>query len=387
MSVSASGGMSRRRFLGRSGAALAGLSVPARLVLGAPRRSPRCLAVVIVRFGGGVRFSEMWTKSGMRNIPSLSRLAREGAFFPRMYNRGKIDHTAGTYHILTGVYGWPEAGRRPESPTLFEYARKELKWPAEDTMVISPPSSVPFATFSTHPDYGPGFGATRISPEMVEIHSLERRLRDPDLDRRQRPGLEGRLRHVRGREQGAHDQGDRPLPGHRSARVRRFIGHLAGSRVPTGFLSYGDDQAAWFALEAIDKPAPRALLLPLGSTSHAATGRWSAYIAAIRRCDALTGKLYGAVRGHAQYRGRTLFVVVPDHGRCGDGFGSAGFRHCDGADEACKRISCVMVGPGIRPGIIVDRPCEQIDILPTIAELMGFAAPHAAGTVLKEALR
>ena len=382
--MAASQRISRRRFLGRSAAVVAGLALPGRVALGGPRRPPRSRAVAIVRFGGGVRFSEMWTRSGVRNIPFLSRLAREGALFPAMYNRGKIDPVAGTYHILTGTYGWPEPGQRPEAPTLFEYARKDLRWPAEEAVVISHLWDVAFATFSAHPDYGIHFGAARVSPEMVEIERLERQLARGGLDERQRQGVEGRLGYFRGQEQRAHDQ--EPLPGHESREIRRFITHLADAQVPAGFEPFGDDLGAFFALEAVDKPAPRALFLPLGSTNRAVTGRWSQYIGAIRRCDWLTGRLYSAVEEGVPYRGQTLFVVVPDHGRCGDGHGVAGFQHYDGADESLKHISCVMVGPGVRRGVVVERPCEQIDILPTIAELVGFAAPHAAGKALKEAL-
>ena len=388
--MSSSGRMSRRAFLHRSAAgaaALAGLGLPARMSLGASRRSRQCQAVVIVRFGGGVRFSEMWTRSGMRNIPFLCRLAREGAFFPRMYNRGRIDHAAGTCHILTGTYGWPEPDIRPQWPTLFEYARNDLHWPAEEAIVVSHLWDAAFATFSTHPDYGARFGATRISPEMVEMERLEGQLRAAGLDRNQRSGLEARLQYFRAREERAHDQGDKPLPGEQSAHVRKFVRYLSQATSPADFQPFGDDQAAWFAMEAIDKPAPRALLLPLGSTDRAVTGRWSDYVKAIRRCDWLTGKLYAALQGRDRYREGALFVVVPDHGRCGDGYGLAGFQDCEGADEACKRISCVLVGPGIRPGVVVDRPCEQIDILPTIAELMGFDAPLATGKPLKEALQ
>ena len=128
------------------------------------------------------------------------------------------------------------------------------------------------------------------------------------------------------------------------------------------------------------------MFLPLGSTDRARTGRWSAYIAAVRRCDFLLGRLYGALRRSSTYRDRTLLVVVPDHGRCGDGYGTAGFAYCDGADESTKHVSCVMVGPGVRRGVVVQRRCEQIDVLPTIAALMGFAAPHADGKAIGEVL-
>lgn len=376
------GGIDRRTFLRLSSAALAGTVLPGIEALGAASRA-RAGAAVIVRFGGGVRFSEMWTKAGLRNIPLLSRIARRGTLFSRMYNRGRIDALGGTHHILTGAYGWPEWGRRPASPTIFEYARKVLKWSADAAVVISHRRETDLATFSSHGDYGPRFGATRLSPEMVEIAGLREQLRRRGLKENIRKGLQARLTQAEGREKPAHDQGDRPLPGHDLESIKRLVKHLSDRRPPAGFAHHGDDQATWFAMESIATVAPRILFLTLGGTDRARTGRWSDYIDGIQRCDWLVGKLFGAVQEADRYRGRTLFVVVPDHGRRGDDASGGGFRTYRGADESCKRIGCVIAGPGVPAGRIVDRPCEQIDILPTLAGLMGFDAPLAAGKDLR----
>ena len=55
-------------------------------------------------------------------------------------------------------------------------------------------------------------------------------------------------------------------------------------------------------------------------------------------------------------------LVLPDHGRQLEGPGSDGFiHHSDfytdhGADEGCRRVWMLAVGPGVAAGATIDRP-------------------------------
>jgi hypothetical protein len=45
-----------------------------------------------------------------------------------------------------------------------------------------------------------------------------------------------------------------------------------------------------------------------------------------------------------------------------------------------------MAGPGIRKGVVVDKPVDQISVAGTVGRLMGFKTEHAESRILEEAL-
>ena len=79
----------------------------------------------------------------------------------------------------------------------------------------------------------------------------------------------------------------------------------------------------------------------------------------------------------------TVLVVVPDCGRDDNPFLDVPCQHHFGS-RASHEIFALVVGPGIPAGKVVDRRVSQVDIAPTIGRLMGFATPHAEGSVLTE---
>ena len=95
-------GLSKRRFL-----QLAGLSIANRILSGPLRPSSRIRAttrkVIIVTFGGGVRYSETFAPEGLRNIPALAALAAAKATSSETcVNSGVLSHFNSTASILTG---------------------------------------------------------------------------------------------------------------------------------------------------------------------------------------------------------------------------------------------------------------------------------------------
>src|SRR5205807_9089501 len=83
--------------------------------------------VIIVTFGGGVRYSETFSPDGLRNIPRLAELRPQGHFFRTCSNSGVLSHFNSTGSIVTG--NWQRVDdfgfQPPASPTIFELYRKQ----------------------------------------------------------------------------------------------------------------------------------------------------------------------------------------------------------------------------------------------------------------------
>jgi len=57
----------------------------------------------------------------------------------------------------------PNSGQvRPSAPTIFEYYRAALEVPSSETVFVHGSFIEPVLTYSTHPNYGPNFGAQML---------------------------------------------------------------------------------------------------------------------------------------------------------------------------------------------------------------------------------
>ncbi len=107
---------------------------------------------------------------GQENIPHLmSELIPQSSFFTQVVNRGILGHYVATASLATGVYETFNnfASVAPQSPTVFEYFRKDLKRPSSDAWVVAPSNGFNRIGESTHRSYGPGFGARVILPKRL----------------------------------------------------------------------------------------------------------------------------------------------------------------------------------------------------------------------------
>jgi hypothetical protein len=46
----------------------------------------------------------------------------------------------------------------------------------------------------------------------------------------------------------------------------------------------------------------------------------------------------------------------------------------------------MVLGPGVRPGVVIDRPVDSLDLVPTLGSLLRFSTPLAQGKPLTEVL-
>jgi len=138
------------------------------------------------------------------------------------------------------------------------------------------------------------------------------------------------------------------------------------------------------AIAAMEEFSPALISVDYGEIDCAHYGSWSRYVEAIRRTDELTWRLWRAAQGLPDYCGKTLILILPDHGRELDRPGHTGFiHHSDfytniGADEGCRRVWMLAIGPGVEPGRRIDRPVPITAAAATGLHYLGLHASRGA---------
>src|SRR5580704_8983340 len=150
--------------------------------------SPARRKVIVVTFGGGARDQETFMQEGQENIPHMMReLIPRASFFTQVVNRGILGHYVATASLATGAYETFNnfAAVSPQSPTVFEYFRKDLKRPSSDAWVVAPSNGFNRIGESSHHSYGAGLGARVILPKRLLLaansggsHDYQHLLRD-----------------------------------------------------------------------------------------------------------------------------------------------------------------------------------------------------------------
>lgn len=366
---------SRREFLRSVGAVGTGgaLSGFTRLRAMTP---PAAQKVVVVTFGGGARDEETFAPDGQENIPNLIReLIPQSTFFTQVVNRGILGHYVATASLATGAYETIDnfASLPPQNPTVFEYYRKALKRPANDAWVIAPSNGFNRIGESDHRSYGAGMGAAVILPKRL----LSAALTGSDTD----------YKHL------LTDNYETPLytpevsNGEIHLRQLEKILRLSVSdfAAHARSLSSPDELSVYIARQLMRELAPSLLWITLHDIDVAHSGAYSLYIEGIRRSDRLCAELWKTIQADAEYAGKTTMFILPDFGRDADGdSGGNGFQHHRTGDPLSRTTWMMAMGPGVRQGIVVDRPVESIDLTPTLGSLLRFPAPFAQGRPLQE---
>lgn len=108
------------------------------------------------------------------------------------------------------------------------------------------------------------------------------------------------------------------------------------------------------------------------------------YDAEIAFEDQQLGRVLDAVRQKSPAQ-KTLIVLLSDHG---EGLGDHGeYDHGVFLYDSTVRIAWIMAGPGVPAGVHVQQQAREIDLLPTVLDLMGGqASSNVQGTSLVPAL-
>jgi hypothetical protein len=340
---------------------------------------PRNRKAVVVTFGGGARDDETFMPDGQENIPHLlNELIPQATFFTNVVNKGILGHYVATASIVTGVYETFNnfAAVSPNNPTVFEYFRKDLKRPATDAWVVAPSNGFARIGESAHKLYGPGMGAGVILPKRLLSAALstssdgaryQHLLRDNYETPLYAPSLAGRQIEL--------SQMAEVL----KLSVDDFSAHARSLASP-------DELSVYIAKQLMRQLSPSLLWVTLHDIDIAHSGAFSLYIDGIRRSDRLCAELWQAIQKDPEYANNTTMFILPDFGRDSDiESGGNGFQHHRTGDALSRTTWMMVLGPGVKQNVVVDRPIESTDLIPTLGAYFGFDARLSTGKPVPEA--
>jgi hypothetical protein len=348
--------------------------------------------VILIQFGGGVRSSETIDDSAHANIPHLwNDLRNQGTLFTNMRVEHAVVHPNSTGSIMTGFweYGDLDWTKPVMHPTVFEVIKKTGKLTDVSAWAFVYASILAKTGCSSDKNYGPRFGANVVVPPTIPLQTQDR------IDslmstagtamtaaaQREALSMSAKL---------ACSTSSIDLSGLRSREARTFVSERYSDWKRSGTSTSHDNFLAQTAISCMERFSPEVLAVCFGEIDCAHYGSWSRYCEAIRRTDLLTWKLWNAAQGLEAYRGKTLFMVLPDHGRESESATGTGYIHHSnfykdsGADESCRRVWMLLIGPGIAPGKLIEKPIPITAVASTIIDFFGIKpVPGAEPSVLK----
>ena len=382
--------LSKRQFLRLSGLAVADRLLPWRLRAQEPDPRPGGdLKIILVTFGGGVRYAETFSPEGLRNIPRLRALRPEGYFFKNCINSGVLSHYNATSSIVTG--NWQRVDDfgfdRAASPTLFERYRKASGAAPTDAWAICTNKSFATMGASRGRGFGEPFGANVVLPKQLLLEAVS-----SVVARGSAAGVADRdnvLRRLENILNAGYEgigwtifQGGRRLDRQvKDALTRSLVEYIHGPEAPNS----GDELTFFVAREVMREFAPRLMLVNFWDMDVAHWGAYSLYLQAITKTDRLCGMLWDEAQTNPNYKGRTLMLVLPELGRDGDSDTANGFLNHRSGDPSCRNVWMLALGAGASKGE-TDRPIAHVDVCAAAADLLGVKLGETAGRPITELL-
>jgi len=101
--------------------------------------------------------------------------------------------------------------------------------------------------------------------------------------------------------------------------------------------------------------------------------------------SATVSRALSDVESEPEYAGKTTLLILPDFGRdADDDPGGNGFQHHRTGDALSRTTWLMALGPGIREGVVHDRPVDSVDLVPTIGSMLSFSAALSRGKPIAE---
>lgn len=334
--------------------------------------------------------------SGITTYPSLGgqTLQESGTLFKEFrFNQGPTGHFSGHSSVMTGVYNLQDVNirLRPQSPTIFEYYRKHTD-PSASALnawwVSNALGPYPALNFSTHPNYGAMYGANYIQPASIISNSGYNALGNPKEFTTEQKALVGDMReffdnnfanqYVEGAAGVTNSEGDAELI---NAFIKdSFTEAVAGQyNDPWGIGALSGDQFnVFFAEKVIERFQPELLVVNMQDVDICHTN-YTAYANNLVKADYALGHLWQTIQSTPGMANNTILIAVPEHGRnlesntVVDVYGRYALDHTN--DEMSRQIFCLMAGPSgkvVQNQLISQVAGESIDVVPTIAKILGF---------------
>ena len=395
--------------------------------------------VVLVLFAGGLRNIEtvkqnqsnlMSTmlkditpfspQAGINDILPASplgsmRLQQYGTLMKEFrFKEGPTGHYNGHMTALTGRYSEADINLRtnPEYPTIFEYYRKHN----DDASVSSPMNSwwisntlgpYPALNYSSYAGYGAAYGANYIQPSSIISIEGYNAMGTPKNFTTQEKDLVNKIRSfcdANFANQYAAESVGVVNSVAEKAQLDAFLAELFQDALGgSGYNSWGfgagvtnDLVNLYYAEKVIQKFKPELTVLNMQDVDICHTD-FTKHCNYLRKSDWGVSHLWNTIQNTPGMANDTVMIVVPEHGRnfnsntVIDAYGRAAYDH--NSDATSREIFCLICGPSNvvqQDKVISTEYGESIDVLPTIAELLGFRSriPNGllSGQVLTQAL-
>jgi len=148
---------------------------------------------------------------------------------------------------------------------------------------------------------------------------------------------------------------------------------------------YDDDKTFNNIKDVITTHHPRLVIANFSETDikghQVHMGAWNNYVSAIKKADNLISELWTLIQSDSIYRDKTTLFVTNDHGRHTKNFRDHG-DNCEG----CRHIMLLVVGPDTPKGVVDSETRKQVDIAPTVGQLLKFNTPYCTGSLLNTAI-
>jgi hypothetical protein len=370
-------------------------STPNPLVRSAVPQDPAQRKLIIVVFGGGTRASETIDDPEHRYIPRLwKEMMPRGTLFANMRVQHRVVHPNCTASIKTGHWEWDDLdwSKPPQHPTVFELVRKHREAPDTAAWSFVYASILSKTGESSAAGFGRRFAANVVTPPTIPrstAEAMDRLMNQAAITGSRDADLAAAAECARLARSASRLATD----GLRSARAHRWLDEQYSAWKEAEGSTSHDAFLTDLAVRSMQEFAPDVLSVDFGEIDCAHYGSWSRYVAAIRRTDELTWRLWRATKTLPEYRGRTLLLILPDHGRELDRPGQSGFIHHsnfytgEGADEGCRRVWMLAVGPGVTTGKVIQRTVPITTVAATGLEYLGIESlADSEPSVLSRAL-
>ncbi len=328
------------------------------------------------------------------NFNGTSLQAQATLFREFRYAQGPTGHFNGHSTALTGNYTLQDLSIKeaPKMPTIFEYYRKHNS-PSQTALnawwISNSLGPYPSLNYSSYPGYGALYGANYVQPltlisgdgldalsnpqifsqaEKTKINSLRNFFNDSFS----KSGQYGNA----GVDNGLIDRD----PVQEFLRQELITAGNGGYTDPwgVGTSMNGDMYNVYFTERIIQTFKPELTVVNMQGVD-VCHSNFTEYCNNLRKADYAVGHLWETIQNTPGMANDTILIVVPEHGRnlqpntLIDQFGNAAIDHT--SDDTSREIFCLVVGP---PGKVVQNQNitqvtgESIDVVPTIAHILGF---------------
>lgn len=381
--------------------------------------------VVVCLFAGGVRTFESIDKaegnlmphllSGNESInpqiagsmsalplPSGPRLQSLGTLYKEFrYAVGATGHFNAHAAVMTGNYNLVDVNlkQRPNNPTVFEYYRKHSN-PTANALnawwIANMLGPYPALNFSNYPGYGAMYGANFVQPASIislegyEVLGNPRNFSDAEKQK------VSKIRAFATNSFGKDFEGGEAGVVNPEAEAQELNSFLSTSYAEAIAGQYNnpwnlpsqmsnDMFNVFFAEKIIRRFKPELLVVNMQDVDVCHTN-FTQYCNNLRRADYAVHHLWQTIQSTPDMKDNTILLVVPEHGRNAvpnsvlDVNGRYAIDHTN--DEVSRKIFCMVVGPPnkVKQNQVIENITgETIDVVPTVAHILGFKPEIPSG--------